>query len=80
MWGKKIKIPRRAAFKIVNYLIANEQQWVEDGISSTEMGTSDFYPLYNAYDNADEIEVSNEALTKYLAGEITMDDVDFSTA
>ena len=31
------------------------------------------------YDNADEIETSYEALTKYLAGEITMDDVDFST-
>ena len=44
------------------------------------MGTSDFYPLYNTYDNADEIEVSYDVLTKYLAGEITMDDVDFSTA
>ena len=43
------------------------------------MVTSDFYPLYNTYDNADEVEVSYEALTKYLAGEITMDDVDFST-
>ena len=40
--------------------------------------TADFYPLYNAYDNADEIEVSTETLEKYLAGEITMDDVDFS--
>ena len=43
------------------------------------MGTADFYPLYNIYDNADEIEVSYDVLTKYLAGEITMDDVDFST-
>ena len=43
------------------------------------MGTADFYPLYNTYDNADEIEVSYDVLTKYLAGEITMDDVDFST-
>ena len=42
------------------------------------MGISDFYPLYNVYDNADEIETSYDALTKYLAGEITMDDVDFS--
>ena len=42
--SKNCKNPE-AAFKIVNYLIANEQQWVEDGISSTEMGTSDFYPL-----------------------------------
>ena len=31
------------------------------------------------YDNADEIETSYEVLTKYLAGENTMDDVDFST-
>ena len=75
--SKNCKNPE-AAFKIVNYLIANEQQWVDDGISSTEMGTSDFYPLYNGYDNADEIEVSTETLEKYLAGEITMDDVDFS--
>ena len=35
--------------------------------------------LYNTYDNADEVEVSYDVLTKYLAGEITMDDVDFST-
>ena len=75
--SKSCKNPE-AAFKIINYLIANEQQWVADGISSTEMGTADFYPLYNGYDNADEIEVSTETLEKYLAGEITMDDVDFS--
>lgn len=43
------------------------------------MVTSDFYPLYNTYDNADEVEVSYDVLTKYLAGETTMDDVDFST-
>ena len=75
--SKSCKNPE-AAFKIINYLIKNEQQWVADGISSTEMGTSDFYPLFNVYDNADEIEVSYDVLTKYLAGEITMDDVDFS--
>ena len=75
--SKSCKNPE-AAFKIVNYLIKNEQQWVVDGITSTEMGTADFYPLYNGYDNADEIEVSTETLEKYLAGEITMDDVDFS--
>lgn len=68
-----------AAFKIINYLIANEQSWVEEGVSSTEMGTADFYPLYNTYDNADEIETSYEVLTKYLAGETTIDEVDFST-
>ena len=77
--SKACKNPE-AAFKIINYLIRDEQKWVDEGISSTgELGSSDFYPLYNTYDNADEIEVSYDALTKYLAGEITMDDVDFST-
>ena len=76
--SKDCKNPE-AAFKIINYLIAYEQTWVEEGVTSTEMGTADFYPLYNAYDNADEIETSFETLTKYLAGGISMDDVDFST-
>ena len=76
--SKACKNPE-AAFKIVNYLIENQQKWVDEGVSTTEMVTSDFYPLYNTYDNADEIEVSYDVLTKYLAGEITMDDVDFST-
>ena len=76
--SKACKNPE-AAFKIVNYVIKNEQKWVDEGVSTTEMGTADFYPLYNTYDNADEIEVSYDVLTKYLAGEITMDDVDFST-
>ena len=77
--SKACKNPE-AAFKIINYLIKYEQKWVDEGISTTgELGSSDFYPLYNTYDNADEVEVSYDALTKYLAGEITMDDVDFST-
>lgn len=76
--SKDCKNPE-AAFKIINYLIANEQTWVEEGVTSTEMGTADFYPLYNAYDNADEIETSYEVLTQYLAGEVGIDDVDFST-
>ena len=75
--SKSCKNPE-AAFKIINYEIANEQQWIADGITSTEMSTADVYPLFNVYDNADEIETSYDALTKYLAGEITMDDVDFS--
>ena len=74
--SKSCKNPE-AAFKIINYLIYNEQEWVANGITS-ELGTSGFYPLYNGYDNANEIEVSCETLEKYLAGEITMDDVDFS--
>lgn len=76
--SKECKNPE-AAFKIINYLIAEEQKWVEEGVTSTEMGTADFYPLYNGYDNADEIEVSYEILADYLAGKITIDDVDFST-
>lgn len=76
--SKDCKNPE-AAFKIINYLIANEQTWVEEGVTSTEMGTADFYPLYNVYDNADEIETSYEVLTQYLAGEVGIDDVDFST-
>ncbi len=75
--SKSCKNPE-AAFKIISYLVANEQQWTDDGITSSEMGCADFYPLWNGYDNADEIEVSTETLEKYLAGEITMDDVDFS--
>ena len=76
--SKACKNPE-AAFKIVNYVIKNEEQWIVDGITSTEMTTADLYPLWNTYDNANEIEVSTETLEKYLAGEITMDDVDFST-
>ena len=76
--SKACKNPE-AAFKIINYLIKNQQKWVDEGIATTELVTSDFYPLFNTYDNADEIEVSYDVLTKYLAGETTMDDVDFST-
>lgn len=75
--SKSCKNPE-AAFKIISYLVANEQQWTDDGITSSEMSCADFYPLWNGYDNADEIEVFTDTLEKYLAGEITMDDVDFS--
>ena len=75
--SKSCKNPE-AAFKIISYLVANEQRWVAEGIATTEMNAPDLYPLWNTYDNADEIEVSTETLEKYLAGEITMDDVDFS--
>lgn len=54
-----------------------EKDWVADG-TNAKMESSQFYPLWNGYDNADEIEVYTETLEKYLAGEITMDDVDFS--
>ena len=75
--SKSCKNPE-AAFKIISYLVANEQRWTAEGITTTEMNAADLYPLWNTYDNADEIEVSTETLEKYLAGEITMDDVDFS--
>ncbi len=38
-----------------------------------------YNPLYNVYDNANEIEVSYDCLKKYLAGEFGIDDVDYST-
>ena len=77
--SKECKNPE-AAFKIINYLIEYQQSWMgEENGSAGALGTSDFYPLYNVYDNADEIEVSYDYLKKYLAGEIEMDDVDFST-
>ena len=50
-----------------------------DSGKTNGLSTSDLYPLYNVYDNANEIEVSYDCLKKYLAGEIEMDDVDFST-
>ena len=62
--SKSCKNPE-AAFKIISYLIANEQQWTADGITSTEMSAADLYPLWNVYDNANEIEVSTETLEKY---------------
>ena len=74
--SKSCKNPE-AAIKIINYLIAYGKDWVADG-TSAKLEVSQFYPLWNVYENADEIEVSTETLEKYLAGEITMDDVDFS--
>ena len=74
--SKSCKNPE-AAIKIINYLIAYGKDWVADD-TVAKMEISQFYPLWNVYENADEIEVSTETLEKYLAGEITMDDVDFS--
>ena len=74
--SKSCKNPE-AAIKIINYLITYEKDWTAAGTGAKLDGPS-LYPLWNGYDNADEIEVSCETLEKYLAGEITMDDVDFS--
>ena len=35
--SKSCKNPE-AAFKIISYLVANEQQWTDDGITTSEMG------------------------------------------
>ena len=74
--SKSCKNPE-AAIKIINYLIAYGKDWEAD-VTNAKMEISQFYPLWNVYGNSDEIEVSTETLEKYLAGEITMDDVDFS--
>lgn len=81
--NKNCKNPE-AAMKIINYLLYNEPTWAKNGIGDSgitpeELDTSDVYPLFNVYDNADEIEVSYDTLKKYVNGEITEDDVDFST-
>lgn len=66
-----------AAVQLVNYLCANEQQWVIDG-KTADVSTSDLYPLFNVYDNADEIEYSYEQLKKFNAGEVAKDAVDIT--
>lgn len=81
--NKNCKNPE-AAMKIINYLLYREPIWVETGIGDSgitvkELSTSDAYPLFNVYDNADELEVVYDTLKKYMNGEITEDDVDFST-
>lgn len=81
--NKNCKNPE-AAMKIINYLLYTEPIWVESGIGDSgvtpkELSTSDAYPLFNVYDNADEIEVSYDLLKKYMNAEITVEDVDFST-
>ena len=44
-------------------LIEYQQSWMGEGNGNAgALGTSDFYPLYNVYDNADEIEVSYDCL------------------
>lgn len=64
-----------AVVQIINYLIANEQTWVNEGKVS-DTSTSAVYPLFNVYDNADEIEYSYEWLTKFNNGEVAKEDVD----
>ena len=67
-----------AAIKLLNLLIRDESKWAASGLN-TEMTTSNTYPLFSIYDNADEIEVSYDILTKYLKNQIKLEDVDFTT-
>lgn len=64
-----------AAIQIINYLIENEQSWVNEG-KVADTSTSGVYPLFNVYDNADEIEYSYEWLKKFNLGEVKKEDVD----
>ena len=63
------------AVKIINYLIANEQDWTDKGMTA-DTSTAGVYPLFNVYDNADEIEYSYEWLKKFNLGEVKKEDVD----
>ena len=67
-----------AAAKIVNLLLRDEQKWIADGLKET-LNPSDAYPLFNVYDKANVIEESYDYLKKLLAGEVKIEDVDFST-
>lgn len=66
------------AVKFVNLLLRDEEQWYAEGITD-ELNPQDAYPLFNVYDNANEIEVSYDSLKKELNGEIGVDDIDYST-
>lgn len=66
-----------AAIQIINYLIANEQSWVDEKKTENNI-TSDIYPLFNVYDNADEIEYSYEWLKKFNLGEVAKEDIDMT--
>ncbi|SHO53887.1 extracellular solute-binding protein [Anaerocolumna xylanovorans] len=74
---KNCKNPEAAA-KIINLLLRDEESWIASGLKA-KLNPSDVYPLFNVYDNANEIEVSYDYLKKYMNGDITMDSVDFST-
>ena len=64
-----------AAIQIINYLIANEQSWVDNDMTQNNI-TASIYPLFNVYDNADEIEYSYEWLKKFNLGEVKKEGVD----
>ncbi|HAL74648.1 MAG TPA: ABC transporter substrate-binding protein [Clostridiales bacterium] len=67
-----------AAVKIINLLIRDAQKWVDSGYEAA-LPSSNSYPLYNVYDNANEDIFTYLTLKDYLADKITIDDIDFST-
>ncbi len=75
--NKNYKNPE-AAVKVINLLLRDEAKWIESGLSKGS-GTGGSYPLFGVFDNVDELEASYDILTKYMKGEITINDVDFST-
>ncbi len=75
--NKNYKNPE-AAVKIINLLLRDEAKWIESGLSKGS-GTGGSYPLFGVFDNVDELEASYDILTRYMKGEITINDVDFST-
>lgn len=75
--NKNYKHPE-AAVKIINLLLRDEARWIESGLSKGS-GTGGSYPLFSVFDNVDELEASYDILTKFMKGEVTIDNVDFST-
>ena len=67
-----------AVIKIINLLIRDAQKWVESGYEAA-LPSSNSYPLYNVYDNADEDEFTYVTLRDYLQGKVSIDDIDFTT-
>ncbi|SKA78291.1 putative aldouronate transport system substrate-binding protein [Clostridium sp. USBA 49] len=75
--NKNCKNPE-AAVKVINLLLRDEAKWIENGLSKNT-GTGAAYPLFAVFDNVDELESSYNILNKYMKGETTIEDVDFST-
>ncbi|OPJ64198.1 extracellular solute-binding protein [Clostridium oryzae] len=75
--NKNYKHPE-AAVKIINLLLRDEPKWVASGLSKNT-GTGAAYPLFSVFDNVDELESSYNILTKFMKGETTIKDTDFST-
>lgn len=66
-----------AAIKIINLLIRDAQKWVESGYEAA-LPSSNTYPLYNVYDNADEDVFTYNTLRDYLQDKVSIDGIDFT--